>query len=315
VNLLIGAATIGLILALLGLGVFISYRVYHTLDLTADGSFGVGAAVVAALLMRHVDPLAATAVATMAGVLAGAVTGILHTEFLVSALLAGVLTSTALYSVSLFVMGSGNLSLASAESLVTSAERLGQRLLGLPPSLTVLGTTVSGGSIATLLLMALLAGGLALALTLFMGTDLGLAMRAAGNNPQMAKALAVDVDRMFVLGLGLSNGLIALAGALFAQFEGFANIQMGLGALVTGLANLMVGEALLGRRPIGRWIAGAVVGAVVFRLLVAAAVRAGLNPNALKLVTAAFVLAVLVLPRLMHRGRRWLSAEGAQRHA
>ena len=314
-NLLIGAATIGLILALLGLGVFISYRVYHTLDLTADGSYGVGAAVVAALLVRQVDPLAATAVATMAGVIAGAVSGILHTEFMVSGLLAGVLTSTALYSVSLFVMGSGNLSLASAESLVTLAERLGQRLLGLPPSLTVLGTTVSGGSIATLLLMALLAGGLALALALFMGTDLGLAMRAAGNNPQMAKALAVDVDRMFVLGLGLSNGLIALAGALFAQFEGFANIQMGIGALVTGLANLMVGEALLGRRPIGRWIAGAVVGAVVFRLLVAAAVRAGLNPNALKLVTAAFVLALLVLPRLMHRGRRWLSAESAQSRA
>ena len=314
-NLLIGAATIGLILALLGLGVFLSYRVYHTLDLTADGSYGVGAAVVAALLVRQVDPLAATAVATMAGVLAGAVTGILHTEFVVSALLAGVLTSTALYSVSLFVMGSGNLSLASADSLVTLAERLGQKLLGLPPSLTMLGTTVSGGSIATLLLMALLAGGLALALALFMGTDLGLAMRAAGNNPQMAKALAVDVDRMFVLGLGLSNGLIALAGALFAQFEGFANIQMGIGALVTGLANLMVGEALLGRRPIGRWIAGAVAGAVVFRLLVAAAVRAGLNPNALKLVTAAFVLALLVLPRLMHRGRRWLSAESAQSRA
>jgi putative ABC transport system permease protein len=315
VNLLIGAATIGLILALLGLGVFLSYRVYHTLDLTADGSYGVGAAVVAALLVRQVDPLTATAVATMAGVLAGAVSGILHTRFMVSALLAGVLTSTALYSVSLFVMGSGNLSLASAESLVTSAERLGQRLLGLPPSLSVLGTTVSGGSIATLLLMALMAGGLALALALFLGTDLGLAMRAAGNNPQMAKALAVDVDRMFVLGLGLSNGLIALAGALLAQFEGFANIQMGIGALVTGLANLMVGEALLGRRPIGRWIAGAVVGAVVFRLLVAAAVRAGLNPNALKLVTAVFVLALLVLPRLLHRGRRWPSAESSQSHA
>ena len=314
-NLLIGAATIGLILALLGLGVFLSYRVYHTLDLTADGSYGVGAAVVAALLVRQVDPLTATAVATMAGVLAGAVSGILHTRFMVSALLAGVLTSTALYSVSLFVMGSGNLSLASAESLVTLAERLGQRLLGLPPSLSVLGTTVSGGSIATLLLMALMAGGLALALALFMGTDLGLAMRAAGNNPQMAKALAVDVDRMFVLGLGLSNGLIALAGALLAQFEGFANIQMGIGALVTGLANLMVGEALLGRRPIGRWIAGAVAGAVVFRLLVAAAVRAGLNPNALKLVTAVFVLALLVLPRLMHRRPRWPSAESAQSHA
>ena len=302
-NLLIGAVTIGLILALLGLGVFISYRIYHTLDLTADGSFGVGAAVVAALLVRDVHPLPATAVATLAGVIAGGITGILHTQFLVSALLAGVLTSTALYSVSLFVMGSGNLSLASAESLTSLAEWLGQRLLGLPPSLTVLGTTVSGASVATLVLMALLAAGVALSLARFLGTNLGSAMRAAGNNPQMAKAVAIDVDRMVVLGLGLSNGLIALGGALFAQFEGFANIQMGIGALVTGLATLMVGEALVGRRPIGRWIAGAVVGAVVFRLLVAAAVRAGLNPNALKLVTAVFVLAVLVLPQLVRKAR------------
>jgi putative ABC transport system permease protein len=315
VNLLIGAATTGLILALLGLGVFISYRVYHTLDLTADGSFGLGAAVAGALLVAHVNPLSATFVATIAGILAGAITGILHTEFLVSALLAGVLTSTALYSVSLFVMGSGNLSLASADSLATLAEHLGQRMLGLPSSVTLLGTSVSGGSVAILLLMVLLAGGLTLALGLFMGTDLGLAMRAAGNNPQMAKALAIDVDLMFVLGLGLSNGLIALAGALYAQFQGFADITMGIGALVTGLANLMVGEALLGRRRIGRWITGAVVGAVVFRLLVAAAVRAGLNQNALKLVTALLVLGVLVLPRLMPKGRRWPSPESAQGHA
>ena len=120
----------------------------------------------------------------------------------------------------------------------------------------------------------------------------------------MAKAVAIDVDGMVVLGLGLSNALIAFAGALYSQFQGFADIQMGIGALVTGLANLMVGEALLGRRPIGRWIAGAVIGAVVFRLLVAAAIRAGLNPNALKLITAAFVLAVLVFPHVVHRLRR-----------
>jgi len=305
----------GLILAPLALGVFISYRIYHTLDLTADGSFGVGAAVVAALLVREFPPLAATALGTVAGVVAGGITGVLHTQFLVSALLAGVLTSTALYSVNLFVMGSGNLSLASAESLVTLAERLGQRLLGLPPSLTVLGTTVSGGSLADLVLMGLLAGGLALGLALFLGTDLGLAMRAAGNNPQMAKALGIDVDRMVVVGLGLSNGLIALAGALFAQYQGFANIQMGIGAVVTGVATLMVGETLLGKRPIGRWIAGAVAGAVAFRLAVAAAVRAGLNPNALKLVTALLVLIVLVLPVLVRRARRRPSAERAPSHA
>jgi putative tryptophan/tyrosine transport system permease protein len=315
VNLLIGAATIGLILAPLALGVFISYRIYHTLDLTADGSFGVGAAVAAALLVREAPPLAATGLATMAGVVAGGITGVLHTRFLVSTLLAGVLTTTGLYSVNLFIMGSGNLSLASAESLVTLAERLGQLLLGLPPSLTLLGTTVSGGRLAELVLMVLLTGTLALGLALFMETDLGLGMRAAGSNPQMAKAVGIDVDRMVVFGLGLSNGLIALAGALYVQYEGFANIQMGIGAVVTGVATLMLGEALLGKRPFGRWIAGAVAGAVIFRLLVAAAVRAGLNPNALKLVTALFVLTVLVLPDLARKARRRRSEEAARSHA
>ncbi len=310
-NLLIGAATIGFILALLGLGVFVSYRIYHTLDLTADGSFGVGAAVAAALLVRDMDPFAATALGAAAGVVAGGITGLVHTRLRVSSLLAGVLSSTALYSVSLFVMGSGNLSLASTESLVTQAERIGQRLLGMPASVTLFGTTVSSGSIATLIATALLAGVVALALAAFLGTDLGLAMRAAGNNPQMAKAVAIDVDRMVIAGLGLSNGLIALSGALLAQFEGFANIQMGVAALVAGLANLMVGEALFGKRPLVRWIAGAVAGAVVFRLVVAAAVRAGLNPNALKLITALFVLAVLALPRLTQSARRRRSAQVA----
>ena len=295
-NLLIGSATTGLILALLGLGVFISYRIYHTLDLTTDGSFGLGTAVAAALLVRGVHPLPATGMAILAGIVAGGLTGVLHTRFLVSTLLAGVLVSTGLYSVSLFVMGGGNLSLASAGTLMTSAERLGQRLFGLPDSLAVLGYMVSGASLATLFLMGLVAATLAGALTFFMGTHLGLAMRAAGTNPQMAKAVAIDVDRMVVLGLMLSNGLIALSGALFAQFEGFSNIQMGVGAIVTGLANLMLGEALLGRHPVGRWIAGALLGSVAFRLLVAAAVTAGLSPNALKLVTALLVLAVLVVP-------------------
>jgi putative ABC transport system permease protein len=314
VNLLIGAATIGLILAPLALGVFISYRIYHTLDLTADGSFGVGAAVVAALLVRDVPPLAATALGTLAGVAAGGITGILHTQFLVSALLAGVLTSTALYSAILFIMGSGNLSLASTQSLVTWAERLGQRV-GLPSTLTLFGTSVPGDRLVDLLLVALLVGALALGLTLFLGTDLGLAMRAAGNNPQMAKAVGIEVDRMVVLGLGLSNGLIALAGALLAQYQGFANIQMGIGMVVTGVATLLIGETLLGRRPVGRWIAGAIAGAVVFRLLLALALKAGLNPNALKLVTALFVFAVLVLPGLGRRARHRRPVERAPSRA
>jgi putative ABC transport system permease protein len=301
-TLLIGAATVGLLLALLGLGVFLSYRVFVTLDLTADGSFLLGTAVAAALLTRGMSPLAATILAALAGAMAGALTGFLHTQFLISTLLAGVLTSTALYSVSLFAMGSGNLSLASAQSLVTVVEHLGQRFLGLEPR------------IALLITAAVLVTSLAFGLAAFMKTDLGLAMRAAGSNPRMARSQAIDVDRMMVFGLALANGLIGLSGALYAQYQGFADIQMGIGALVTGLANLMLGEALLGKRSIGRWIAGAVLGAVAFRLLVAAAIRAGLNPNALKLVTAGLVLLVLVLPQLLSRAKR-VPSQKAPSHA
>ena len=167
-NLLIGAVTVGLILAPLALGLFVSYRVYDTLDLTADGSFGLGAAVVAALLVQDAPPIAATAVATAAGVGAGVVTGLLHTRLLVSALLVGVLTSTALYSVNLFLMRGGNVSLTSAETVMTAAERLGRRFFGIPESVTLLGTSVSGSRVAELVLVALLAGGLATALALFL---------------------------------------------------------------------------------------------------------------------------------------------------
>jgi len=207
-------------------------------------------------------------------------------------------------------MGSGNVSLVSADGFVNVAERLAHRWFGLPPSLTLFGAIVSGGSSASLGLMLLLAVGPALLLAFFLNTEIGTAMRAAGNNPQMARALAIDVNGMVVLGLCLANGLVALSGALMAQYEGFANIQMGIGALVTGLANLLLGEALLGRRTLGRWIAGAVVGAVAFRLLVGAAIRAGLDPNALKLVTAALVLGVLVLPRVLRRSGLPTEASG-----
>jgi putative tryptophan/tyrosine transport system permease protein len=315
VNLLIGALTIGFILAPLSLGVFLSYRIYRMLDLTADGSFGVGAAVVAALLVRGVPPLTATGLGFLAGFAVGSLTGGLHTQFQINTSLAGMLISTGVYSVILFVMGGGNLSLARAETLDTLAERLGQRIFQLPASVTLLGTTVSGGSLTSLLLMALLAGAMALALAFLLRTDLGLGMRAAGNNPQMARAVGIEVDRMVVLGLGLSNGLIALSGALFAQHQGFANIEFGVGALVSGLATVMIGESLLGKRSLGRWIAGAVVGAVAYRLLAAAAIVAGLNPDALKLVTAILVLSAIIIPELVRRARARRLATRSLRHA
>ncbi len=305
-NLLLGALTIGLLLALLALGVLVTYRVFGQLDITADGSFGLGGAVAASLLVAGMPPVPATLFAVLAGTLAGTLTGVMHTRFGVHTLLAGILTTTALYSGNLYIMGGGDVALASEDSLFSIAERGWVALQGSPDGLVVFGTAVSAGNWAALALMLLLVSLAALGLDHFFGTNLGLAMRATGNNPQMARALGVAVGPMIVLGLALSNGLIALSGALFAQYQGFANVQMGFGMVVTGLASVIVGETLVGKGSVRRRIAGAVAGAVLFRLLVAGALRAGLDPNALKLISALFVFAALVLPRLVQRwaGRR-----------
>jgi putative ABC transport system permease protein len=182
--------------------------------------------------------------------------------------------------------------------VVWSAERLGS-ILGLPPQLPFPGGEASRESIAVLAVLALTVLVASILLVRFLTTDLGLALRAAGNRPPMAEAVGIDVHAMIVLGLALANALAALSGALLAQYEGFANIQMGVGALIGGLGGVLVGESLLGRRPLGRWIAGVVLGTIAFRLVIAGAVRAGLHPSALKLVTAVLVLAVLVLPPLL----------------
>lgn len=310
-NLLLGALIEGFIFAPLALGLYLSYRVFDLLDLTVDGAFGVGAAIAAALLVRGVSPISATALGAIGGMIAGGMTGLVHTGLRVNASLSGVLVTTALYSVILLIMGGGNLSLASTYNLTSLAEGLGQRLFGLPESVALLGTTVDGRSLATLVLMGILAGALTLATMLLLRTDLGLALRAAGSNPAMARSVAVGVNGMIVLGLGLANGAVALSGALLVQFVGFSNIQMGIGAVVTGLATLMIGEALVGTRPLGRWIAGALAGAVAYRLLIALAIRLGLDANALKLVTALLVLAALLLPRL----GRLRSARETRQHA
>lgn len=292
-NLLVGTLAMGLLLSLAALGVLITFRVLHTLDLTAEGSFGMGAALAAALLHQSTSPMTATLAATGAGVLAGTATGLIHTRLRIDTLLAGILTSTALYSVMLYVMGGGDLSVATQETLFNSAERLWRRLGA--GDITLLDTTVAAASWASLALLLALVPAVALALGWFFRTRLGLAARAAGDNADMALAQGVDVSGMVVLGLAIANGLIGLSGALFAQYQGFANVQMAVGTFVTALACIVLGEALLGRDRIGLQIAGAVVGTVLFRLLVSGALRLGLDPNSLRLATALFVLTVLVL--------------------
>jgi putative tryptophan/tyrosine transport system permease protein len=301
--LLIGAFTIGLILSLLALGVFISFRIFDFPDITADGSITLGAAVTAVLILAGVHPLAALAAAFAAGVAAGTTTGVLHTRFKINGLLAGILVMTALYSVNLHIMGKSNVPLLSERTLVTIAESAALRALG-TSTVQVLGWDVSARDAAVLALAFAVAVAISVALYLFFRTNIGTAMQAAGDNAQMIRALGVNVDNMIVLGLALSNGLIAFSGGLLAQYQGFADVQMGIGMVVWGLASIIIGEALVGVRALGFFITGAVMGSVLFRLIVALALRGGLDPNDLKLATAGFVFLALVLPSFVRRMQR-----------
>ncbi len=302
-TLLIGAWTIGLILSLLALGVFISFRVFDFPDITADGSITFGAAIAAVLLVGGARPLLACVAAFCGGLLAGTATGVLHTKFRINGLLSGILVMSALYSVNLHVMGKSNVPLLSVNAFPAEAEAAAHRLFGATTVLNVWGWNVSIRDAAVLLSAVVIIAIVGTGLYGFFRTNLGTAMRATGDNQQMIRALGVNVGNMIVLGLALSNGLIALSGALLAQYQGFADVQMGIGMVVWGLASVIIGEALVGSRQLGAVIVGAVMGSVLFRLLVAIALRAGLNPNDLKLITAAFVFVALVVPDLLARLR------------
>jgi putative ABC transport system permease protein len=371
---LLSALTIGLILSLLALGVFISFRVFAFPDITVDGSITLGACVSSVLLVTKPTPISQTlpwavaagiaaaaglaylllaegknlrtlltgvlvvgvivagfvvlvlhfrnpVVATIAGgaggLLAGMTTGLLHAKFKIHGLLSGILVMTALYSVNLRVLGKSNVSLQSATTLSTYAENLGSRLLGGQTLLHIFRWEAATSELAILGLAFLFIVLCGAVLYAFFRTDLGTAMRATGDSPQMICALGTNVGNMMVLGLALSNGLVALSGSLFAQYQGSADVQMGIGMVVLGLASVIIGESLVGPGHLGLMLAGAVMGSILFRLLVAIALRAGLNPVDLKIITAGAVFLALVFPQglalLKGWGRRAASKEA--RHA
>jgi putative ABC transport system permease protein len=302
-SLLIGTFTIGFILSLLALGVFISFRIFAFPDITADGSITLGAAVAATLLVHGVTPPLASLAAFLAGMLAGACTGTLHTRFKINSLLSGILVMTALYSINLHVMGKSNTPLLSVNTLATQSERIGVKLMRGATSFNLARWDVSvrdASVLVAIVLAVVLTGSL---LYWFLRTNLGMAMRATGDNVQMVRALGVNDGNMIVFGLAISNGFVALSGALLAQYQGFADVGMGIGMVVWGLASVIIGEALVGSNQLGPTIVGAVMGSVLFRLLVAVALRWGLSPNDLKLITAAFVFCALILPQFIRKGK------------
>jgi putative ABC transport system permease protein len=278
----------GLLYAFMVLGVLLSFHMLGFPDLTVEGSYPFGGAVAARLLVEGANPAVATLAGALAGAAAGAATGLMHTRLRINNILAGILTTSALFTLMLRVMGRPNTPLLDQPSVVAWA--LGP--LGLRENVRT-----------TILVVGLLVVATRVAMGWFLRTDVGLTIRATGNNERMIRGLGVDTDRTKILTLAISNGLVALTGALVAQNQGFSDVTMGIGALVGAVASIIIGQTLLGDRGIGWLLTSVTAGSLVYRALLAAALRLGMPPTDLKLVTAALVLVALALPALRARHR------------
>ena len=278
----LGALEIGLIFGLVALGVYLSFRVINFPDLTVDGSFPLGGAVAATLIASGWNPFLATAIAFVAGGLAGALTAWLHVSLKIMQLLAGILVMIALYSINLRIMGKPNVALINDPTVFDAVGFLGLPDYWSKPLLLI---------VIVILVKVLL--------DLYFASESGLAMRATGGNPRMARAQGISTDRLTVAGLALSNALVALAGALFAQSQGGADISMGIGTIVIGLAAVIIGETLIPTRSLIITTLACVIGAVLYRFFIAAALNSdfiGLKAQDLNLVTAVLVAVALVVP-------------------
>lgn len=267
----------------MGFGIYISLRIFNIPDITTDGSYTLGAAVTATLLLKSVSLPWIFLSVIAAGSLAGAATGLIHTRFKIQPLLAGILVMTSLYSVNINVMGRSNLPLT-----------------GTPKITDVFSSIPSSQTQWSLLLIAV-----TLAMILFLSwllkTDFGISMRATGNSEEMIRSLGVNTQNMKVIGLALANAFTAVSGFLVCQFQQFSDINMGIGIVIFGLGSVIVGEALLSRMPmqsIAVRLIGVVIGCIIFRLIIAVALQLGIDPNWLKLVTAVIVLLVVGIPNL-----------------
>jgi putative ABC transport system permease protein len=273
----------GFLYAFMVLGVLLSFHMLGFPDLTVEGSYPLGGAVAARLLTDGADPALASLAGALAGAAAGAATGLMHTKLRINNILAGILTTSALFTLMLRVMGRPNTPLLDQPSLVAWA-------------LAPLG--LREGVRTTILVVGVLVLAARVGMGWLLRTDIGLTIRATGNNERMIRSLGVDTDATKILTLAISNGLVALTGALVAQNQGFSDVTMGIGALVGAVASIIIGQTLFGDRGIGWLLSSAIVGCVVYRALLAAALRVGMPPTDLKLVTAGLVLMALALPTL-----------------
>lgn len=268
------------------LGVYLTFRILNFPDLTVDGSFTLGAAVAARLILGGYDPWLATMAAVLAGAGAGLVTGLLHTKLKIDPLLSGILAMIALYSINLRIMGTANLSLLRVDTIFTSINGFtGQ---GSAP-------LVLGGAICLLVVFGLY---------FFLQTEVGLAVRATGDSPQMIRSLGVNTDTTKLIGLALSNALVAVSGSMIGQYQSFADVGMGIGMIVVGLASVIIGEVLVRASTIIRALLAALVGSIIYRVVIAAVLQLGMPATDLKLLTAAIVTIALAFPVFRARFRK-----------
>lgn len=292
-----GAFEIGLIFGLVALGVLISFRILNFPDLTVDGSFPLGGATAAVLIHHGMDPFTATLCATLAGGVAGMITGWLNVSLKIMDLLASILMMIALYSINLRVMSAPNIPLIAEPTVFTLLQ---------PDGLE--------DYVARPLILLILIIAIKLLLDWFFTTQVGLAMRATGSNPRMARSQGIATGAMILLGMAISNALCGLAGALFAQSQGGADISMGIGTIVIGLAAVIVGESVMPSRRLLITTLAVIVGAVLYRFFIALALNAdfiGLKAQDLNLVTAVLVTVALVIPLIKQR----FGGKGGRRHA
>ncbi|MGM0501158.1 MAG: ABC transporter permease [Bacillota bacterium] len=271
----------GLVFGIMALGVYLTFRILDFPDLTVDGSFPLGAAVAARLIMSGQPPVVATLIAIGCGMIAGIITGVLNTKLKITGLLSGILTMTALYSINLRIMGRANIPLLGQNNIFDLFKSF-----GLSDRISIL---------SSFLIISLLAKFI---IDWFLQTEIGLALRATGDNKDMIRSLGVNTDNTVILGLALSNGLVALSGALVAQYQGFTDVKMGIGMIIIGLASVIVGETVINSDKIKWATLGVLLGSIIYRTVITIALRLNLNPNDLKLITALLVIGALGAPAI-----------------
>lgn len=279
---LIGSVELGLLYAVMALGVYLTFRILDFPDLTVDGSFTTGAGIAAGMIVSGYSPWIATICAFFGGLAAGAITGLLHTKGKINALLSGILMMIALYTINFRIMGRPNIPLLNKETVFPDGEIV---------------TYVSYALIIAPLVVLIVK----LLIDWFLRTDIGMAVRATGDNPKMIRSFGVNTDNTIILGVSLSNGLVAAAGALVAQYQGYADLQMGIGMIVIGLASVIIGEVLFGHSTIARATLAVALGAIVYRIVIAIALRYGLEPSDMKAMTALIVIIALTVPLIRKR--------------